>query len=175
MNTLGIIIGICILGIGVFVARNNGSTVSSINETQVEISPTLSVSDTPIPSETPSSTYTPVPPTKNPTQKPTNTPAPNNPSNATVSISRFRYPNATVTSSSDTRLELTSSDSPTSITDWYKNSINSIGMNTKSFVTTNTNGKVLNKLVGAGNGSEIRVEITKESSDSTVKIIVELK
>lgn len=175
MSILGVVIGLCILGFGIWTAQNTKGTVSSVVDIQQEPSPTLSPTATPTPSEVPTSS-----PTRGITNTPTKTPptpAPTNNSTNTTSfsISNFQYPGATVNSSSASRLELTSSDSPTSVTNWYKNKINETGMNTKSFVTTSANDNIVNKLVGANNNSEIRIDITKGPSDSSVKIIVELK
>jgi hypothetical protein len=138
-------------------------------------------SPTNIPSSTPSQEVSPtLIPTKPhlPTKSPSYTPIPTNigNSNSTINfnLTSFQYPNATVVSSSDAKLELTSNDNPTTITNWYKEKINSTGMNTTSFVTTSTNGIVVNKLVGAGNGKEIRVNITTSSNGGTVSILIQI-
>ena len=46
-------------------------------------------------------------------------------------------------------------------------------MNVKTFVTTKTNGKVLNKLVGAGREGEVIVEISKSAGSGVVEIRVD--
>lgn len=174
MSIIGVIIGICILGIGIWTAQNHKITVSTNSEVEEEILPTLSPTDTLTPSTNPS--LSPIP-SKPPTTPPTKTPTtiPTTGSSTSFEISHFQYPGTSITSSSTNRLELATTDLPTSVTDWYKKTINQTGMNTKSFVSTNTNGHVLNKLVAAGNGKEVRVDITKEPSDASTKIIVELK
>ena len=114
---------------------------------------------------------TPTNPPNSPTSAPTNTSTPtiNN-----SSINNYMYPNSSVVSSSNNFLSLTSEDSADVITDWYKNKIDSEGMNVTSFVTTNTNDNVLNKLVGADGTNEVSVEISKISNSSTVHIEVSI-
>ncbi len=114
---------------------------------------------------------TPTNPPNSPTSAPTNTSTPtiNN-----SSINNYMYPNSSVVSSSNNFLSLTSEDSADVITDWYKNKIDSEGMNVTSFVTTNTNDNVLNKLVGADGTYEVSVEISKISNSSTVHIEVSI-
>src|SRR3989344_3351056 len=83
-------------------------------------------------------------------------------------IDDFKYPGSSVTSSSGNSLTLKSSDGVDSITSWYKEGIKSLGYNTKSFVTTKTNNRVLTKLSGIKNDSEIMVEISKEPNETEV-------
>jgi hypothetical protein len=177
MSIVGVVIGLCILGFGIWTAQNHEGSVSSVVDVQVDTSPTPTTTETPTVTEEPTNTPT-MTKTNTPTKVPTNTPAPNtNNSNSTstFSVSGFHYPGASVTSSTNTPLELTTHDSPASVTDWYKNKINATGMNVKSFVTTTANEKVVNKLVAANGGQEISVDITKDPGSTTVKIIVEIK
>ncbi|HZJ18716.1 MAG TPA: hypothetical protein VFD45_03825 [Patescibacteria group bacterium] len=48
-------------------------------------------------------------------------------------------------------------------------------MNAVSFVSTNTNGNVLNKLSGVGTGQNVTIEITKSDNDQQVRISITLK
>lgn len=82
------------------------------------------------------------------------------------------YPNAEKQSSSGNSLFLKSQDDPDRITDWYKEQIAGLGMKTKTFVKTNENGNILNKLVGVNGASSIRVEITKNAMQNTVWITI---
>lgn len=91
-----------------------------------------------------------------------------------LNLSGYRYPNSQAVSSSDNSLLLNSTDDTDKITDWYKERIKVEGMGAKTFVKTKTNDNVLNKLVGADSEKEIRVEITKESDESVVKISVKV-
>lgn len=73
-------------------------------------------------------------------------------------ISYFKYPNAKSLSSSENKLALESGDDSKVITDWYKERINSKGMNVKSFVSTSANDNIENKLVAAN--SDFKVSVT---------------
>ncbi|MBI2008461.1 hypothetical protein HYS82_02285 [Candidatus Amesbacteria bacterium] len=83
-------------------------------------------------------------------------------------VTDWQYPGSARVSSNTYE----SSDSPDKITDWYQDKIKQLGLNTKTFVRTKTNDRVLNKLVAAGKSLEIRVEITKNPSDSVTQITV---
>jgi hypothetical protein len=85
----------------------------------------------------------------------------------------WKYPNSSITSSSDSSLTLESSDDPTTITSWYKDKIQSGGMNIKTFVSTNSNGNILNKLSGAGSMG-VQIEISKSEGEAITKIVVKL-
>lgn len=122
-------------------------------------------------------------PTKAPTKKPVsesemikNLPTPTNKVKQVQGISdNWFYPNAQQVSVSGSTITLQSYDDITQITNWYKDKIKEAGMNAISFVATNTNGNVLNKLAGAGSGQEVTVEITKSSSDQQVIITITTK
>ena len=86
------------------------------------------------------------------------------------SLVEYHYPEAEIIESSENSLILRSSGEPGIIADWYKEKINGRGMKTKTFIETNTNGNVLNKLVGANGREEIRIEIQKNSADSLTTI-----
>lgn len=174
MSIVGVVIGLCIVGIGIWTAQNQQGSVSSVVDIHVENSPTP-------PAETPTTTNAPtlsptLTTTNTPTKSPTNTPVPTTNSNtSSFAISGFHYPGATVLSSSNTRLELSTNDSPSTVTDWYKQKINATGMNVKSFVATTANDKVVNKLAAANGSQEISVDITRDPGNTSVNIIVELK
>lgn len=112
--------------------------------------------------------------TDSPTPKPTLllSPKPTNPSpTATTThqdenLNSWRYPGSSLTGSSAHSLSLKSIDNPTTITNWYKDQIRNLGMNTKTFVSTNSNGNILNKLAGANQTLNITIEITKQSNQS---------
>ena|SRR5258708_2367952 len=89
-------------------------------------------------------------------------------------IDSFLYSNSQVKSQTTSSAQLESNDSPDSITNWYKNKLNSLGFNATSFVTTNSNNNVLNKLVVARNNQQVRVEIKKNASDSKTTISIEM-
>jgi len=178
MSIISVIVGICIVGLGIWNAQNHKVSVTTTGDVQGETAPTLSPTPTLMPSESPTSAIDPsTTPTRIPTKAPTIqiTISQNNTTTSSLSISKFQYPGASVSSSSNNRLELTTNDSSKTVTDWYKNQINSLGMNTKSFVTTSANDNIVNKLVAADGKDEIRVDITKAPSDASVRIVIELK
>lgn len=164
------VILIAIPTVGLFRQQNNRSTLALNASTNPTAEPTTIASDSPSPSASS---------TANPTLKPTptaaifhqsNSPTPNPTTNN--SNSDWRYPNSTVVSGSGNNITLTSSADPSAITDWYKQKIQSLGMNTRSFVTTNSNNNVLNKLAAAGNSGSINIEIKRNSGESNTTIIV---
>ena len=87
----------------------------------------------------------------------------------TISVEQiFIYPQ----SSSIGGYKYTSNDSPEKITEWYKNKINTEGYNSKSFVTTKSNEKVLNKLSASKNSQTILIEISRNDSNSQTEIYI---
>lgn len=103
----------------------------------------------------------------------TSTPT-NNPDQPPETISDIQYPDSSVINTNNNVMELESSDDPKMITDWYKNKIKSLNMNVTSFVQTNTNNNILNKLAAADGKKEIRIEILKQNSSQIVKISASL-
>lgn len=126
-------------------------------------------------------TQTPTPPpTPIPTLTPTikkrqSSPTPTTKDKDTTTLDNFMYPQSKRISALATRLTLESTDDPQIITDWYKDKIKNLGMNTTAFVQTSTNGNILNKLTGASREVKVEIEIKKKSSESQVLIIVTLK
>lgn len=127
------------------------------------ISPTVLPTETltPIPSENEKLNQSAIP-----------SPSPNFKQN---NISAFIYPNSTKISSEKNSIFLESTDDSQAITNWYKEKITGMGVNAKSFVQTNTNGNVLNKLVGANGVSQVAVEISKQNSESKTVIKISVK
>ena len=96
------------------------------------------------------------------------------PSAPSFDLSDFKYPNSSQVGNLENGIKLESSDDPNTITDWYQEKIRSLGFKSKSFVKTNTNGNILNKLVAASANKEVRVEIEKSAEVSKVSIAVTL-
>lgn len=98
---------------------------------------------------------------------PTSTPIPEENSDSPVGQD-FIYPGAVSTGGNSYE----TSDGADTVTDWYRDQIVSRNMNVKTFVTTKTNGNVLNKLAGANGTIEINVEIEREegSSKTTIRL-----
>lgn len=120
--------------------------------TQIESSPTKAA--------LPTSTSTPPTVTQKPNQN---------------TMSDLIYPGSLIRNQTETALELESSNDPQSVTQWYKDTIDSMNMNVKSFSQNTVNGNTHNSLVSANNNTEIRVTITKNKSESTTKISVTRK
>ena len=148
-------------------------TVQNATKDSEKIIDTSLAKPSPTHSQTPSPTLTPTPSEENqPTAiPPTSTPT-TRPDQPSQSISDFQYPSSSIISKTNFQTNLESTDDPKKITDWYKEKIKSIGMKATSFVQTNTNGNVLNKLVGATGNQEVRIEITKQNNNAVVKIAV---
>lgn len=90
-------------------------------------------------------------------------------------IQSFIYPGSMILNQSGDKMTLQSSDESSDITNWYKEKITSLNMNAKSFVQTNTNGNVLNKLVGANAEFKVKIQIEKNSSSNVTAIEVSLE
>ncbi len=122
----------------------------------------------PQPTQTPSLTSS-----AKPAFHPLNTSQPT--SSSSKDINDFKYPNANNKDSSSTFLHLETADSPNTVTEWYKTKIKNLGLNTQSFVVTNSNNNVNNSLSASGNGLNIKVEIIKSepSKLTTIKVTKE--
>jgi len=84
----------------------------------------------------------------------------------TVVVNSWVYPNSILVKDNIYQ----SSDDPATITNWYKNKINTSGMNVTSFVVTSTNNNVLNKLAGGSSTEKFSVEISKKQNDQKTTI-----
>ncbi len=134
--------------------------------------PTSSESPSPTPSPTPAKTVKP----KNSVSIMITTPTPQA-SSAPMNqgdISEFIYPNSNIVSQSGSSLDLTSSDSPDAIANWYKAKIKSKNMNINTFVTTNVNDKVVDKLVGDSASASVSVEIDKDAGNNQVSMKINI-
>ena len=156
--------------------------ITAQNSTKDSKNPDTSLAKpSPTNSQAPSPTLTPTPSLKSnitpfdqqpPTKVPATSTPTSRPNHLSQAISDFQYPGSVVVSKTDNTLNLESSDDPKKITDWYKDKIKSMNMNVTTFVQTSTNGKVLNKLVGADGTTEVRVEIAKRNNSQRVNISV---
>ena len=109
-------------------------------------------------------------PTPTPIPTPRLTPTPKTSPTPVAAATDWKYPNSAPAGDN----EWISSDDPKIITDWYKNKINALGLNAKSFVQTSTNGNVLNKLAADNGALSVTVEITKSAADTQTTILVVL-
>jgi hypothetical protein len=157
-----IAIGVILLTVASILITKTNTANKASTKTEVKSIITVPPGPTEISSETPS-------PSPAATASPTKTPTPADPSPAVSNNSTVQYPNSV-------RIDnnvFTSTDDPDIITNWYKEKIQNMNMNVRNFVSTKTNGNVLNKLEGADGQSEIKIEITKPSDSSTVKIVIQ--
>lgn len=111
------------------------------------------------------------------TSEPTQSPIPLNSYSENVTndeLEAFIYPNATRQSVSQSTVILQSTDDISTITDWYEDKIKDMGLQTKTFVRTNSNGTVLNRLVGSRSSYELSVELRKnaDSPQSTITLTI---
>ena len=129
-----------------------------------------SPSSVPPPSPTPVPAPVTVTPIPSPTRKPVTVTAPAEASGEGRAVTPSRllpqYPGSTFVSEGVYQ----STDSPTQITAWYKDQINQMKFNVKTFVQTSANEKVLNKLVASNGKTEVYVEISKNPPDSQTTI-----
>ncbi|MBI2031187.1 MAG: hypothetical protein HYT08_01095 [Candidatus Levybacteria bacterium] len=155
---------IIVVAVAALVQRNYSKNIQKEKETlEKRISPTV----------TPKSALTPTPfPTSIPTFAPTAEPTSGS---VDTTINNFVYPNSVKTSIGMNNVVMKSSDNPQVITDWYKERIKSLGMNVNSFVQTNTNGNVLNKLVSANSRFKISVNIVRKNNEGNTEIEVSLQ
>lgn len=155
-----LVILLVVFFVAVLIQKNYSKSSQNFKENVITptISPTLTSSPTLIPTAIPT-----VLPTSIPTPPPVKT-----------NISSFIYPNSVKISIDASSVILQSSDDPQIITNWYKERITIMGMNAKSFVQTNTNGNVLNKLVAANSGLKVSVTVSKKNNQSSVEIAVSI-
>lgn len=94
--------------------------------------------------------------------------------NSGQNINGYKYPNSSVKEENETKLFLESGDDSNVITNWYKDKLKNQNMNVNSFVATNTNGNVLNKLVSANGEARVSIEISKKNNQASVEIIINI-
>lgn len=95
------------------------------------------------------------------------------PTAANSNTSDFIYPGAHVLTTQDNTM-LESNDDPGIITSWYKGKIKNLGWNTTSIIENTVNDNVSNQLVASNGNREVRVQISKQSNQTTVHITVGL-
>lgn len=100
-------------------------------------------------------------PTITPTNKPIVTP---------TTIGWLVYPNAVIVSQNSDKVSSKSEDNIETITEYYEKVFDKNGSKNKSFIKTNTNGNIINKLSGIIKGKTLTIEIKKDSGSSTVYI-----
>ena len=89
----------------------------------------------------------------------------------TNTLSDYIYADSEIISQNAGFLDLKSGSDTDVITDWYKAVIRKNGFMAKSFVSTSTNGEILNKLEAAGEDIKISIEIIKSpGSAASIKV-----
>lgn len=171
MHLVSIIVAVAIVLTGIYFSQKNGAGVVEGPPASSEVLSEEESQEDDLSDEVGESSPTDMP--NSPTN--TSTPSPTENLPAPAGIESYRYPNSSVISSSESSLFLRSSDDTDKITDWYKEKIESEGMSAKSFVKTKTNDNVLNKLVGASSSKEVRVEIRKDSGETSTEISISVK
>lgn len=103
-------------------------------------------------------------------------PSDDNASSPTPSLlhAELIYPGSTLVKNTEQSFFLESEDTPEEITAWYKDTIESLGMNAKSAIQIQTNEDIQNKIVGASKDRKVTIDITKKSGSQIVSIIVTL-
>lgn len=155
-----------VIGAGIVINTSADKNLNSSISANVENIKTITntSSPTPISSSEPSPTNT-TTPTMNPTKTITPKLSPTHSINLT---DEWVYPGAHGQSGNT----YTSSDSPEDITEWYKQKIKSMNLNINTFVSTNSNDQVKNRLSASGNGKTIDVQINRPARSATVELII---
>lgn len=115
------------------------------------------------------------PPNHTITPKITSSPPPTiNANDEDRSNDQLIYPGSTVVKNTAKEIDLQSSNDPEDITDWYKNLLSKMGFSAKSFVQTNANANILNKLSGSDSKEQVLVEIERKSNEAmtSMKILL---
>lgn len=160
MNIFAIVAATILVAVGIFVNNTANKDIQSKGEVQSE--------------NTVDRQLTPTPEANSPT--PTKVQETNEQEKADRSseVDVYIYPDAKIISRSGNAINLQVSDPAQTVTNWYENKIKQDNLNVTSFVKTDTNGQILNKLVGANSNKEVRVEI-KSSSESLVEVSVQVE
>src|SRR4030042_3716946 len=166
MNIIVILVAIVFLSVGVlFNQKSRLSKDDNVNQIASQETPSvMSATDEPRNS-----------PTEKPIIKSQTTPLATTTPDSQNNILEYRYNQAEIIEVLPNSLIIKSTDDTKTITNWYKEKIKSEGMNINTFVETNTNNNILNKLVGATGQKELRIEITKKGSDLSSQINISLK
>ncbi|HUW24706.1 MAG TPA: hypothetical protein VMW04_03715 [Patescibacteria group bacterium] len=109
------------------------------------------------------------------TPLPSPTIAPANQKEEGPTLVDFRYPGAEIVSLGGHSLSLKSADTVEAITAWYKQKLTGLNLNIRNFIQTNTNDSIANRLSGVNEKRQITVQIDKEETAASVKIIVTIR
>lgn len=87
----------------------------------------------------------------------------------------FSYPNARLIGQSGQTILLTSPDSVAKIIAWYKAKLEEKNMPQKTYLHTDTNGEIIDQLVGSGRQGDFKVEVVSTGEKSEILIIFRKK
>ena len=162
MRNLQLLVILVLVLFAVSLIQKEGLSNKQIQKKNI-MTPTSTPIQTPIPTPTPIPIPTSIPPASIPVPS------------SQMNMSSFVYPGSIILNQSGNKMTLQSTDDPQAITVWYKEKIISLSMKAQSFVQTNTNGNILNKLVGASAGFKVKIQIEKNSSSNITEIKVSLE
>lgn len=108
-----------------------------------------------------------------PSEAPASNPSENSKNNSR-SLLEFVYPGSKIINAQPGTITLESPDQAGQITDWYKQKISSKNMNTTSFIVTNQNDNVSNKLISSNPNLELKVDIERSAKQNKTTVIVRL-
>jgi len=173
MNPIALSIGVVLFITGIVLGRQSlspSSTIKHITDNlnvfnpPEEVSPTVAIE--PTITANPESTPSPI-------TKPENTPLP---TPKTVpqknSLAVFIFPNATITTQSETEIIIESEADSQTISTWYSDRFKGEQYKTLSHAKTNTNGNIVEKFSGNKNNEQIRVTITKKAQEKKITISI---
>ncbi|OGC95948.1 hypothetical protein A3H89_03685 [Candidatus Amesbacteria bacterium RIFCSPLOWO2_02_FULL_48_11] len=160
MPSLVLIVALIVLAVGIVFRPSAKDQVLGQQEQRLT-NPTPAI--TPAPSPFPTSV-----PIRKPTSAriPTNTSIPIPPPD----LSSWVYPGSQLVSSGVWQ----TSDSPDTVTSWYRNKIEALNLTATSFVKTSANDRVLNRLVAEGFDVKVDIEISRSDNSSFTRIRITL-
>lgn len=86
----------------------------------------------------------------------------------------WMYPNASIVTSTENQLILSSTDDSDAITQWYRSRLDAASTGSTSNVTTSVNGQVKNVLAASTKEGQITVEIRQAAESSNVEIDISI-
>lgn len=82
------------------------------------------------------------------------------------------YPGSIKLTEKENFFSLESYDNPRKITDWYESKIEEKDLKVRTFLRTNSNENILNRVVGIKGQTKITIDVTKKNTDERTKISV---
>lgn len=165
VNIVFTVVSLFVLVVAVVTKSQTASVLPNQSETEV-----LSATSQVIPITSPM-----LSPTFTPTSIPVSTATPSATPTATSSISEWIYTGQMSEKSvTESALSFTTTDAPKVVTAWYKEKTMALGYSSNSFIQTESNAKVLNKISGSKEIGSVAVEISKDSDVSPTHVTITL-